>query len=390
MMDFIKYCEMNLQKSIRLRQLFIDDRPCIGLQFQHDKLIETKLAAFTDLEYSDSHRLHYLAATQENIDRLFKTFRGLAWISGSHYFSSSRCRPEGNSLLLDRFRRRIQADGVRTCPEEYLTKLEIKRYAYNTAKTYIHCFEKFMNAHPGQELMSIGEQGIREYLLKLGRSDLSDSYLNQMLNSIKFYYEQVMGMPNRFYDIERPRKKEKLPAVIGLQEIEAMIKNAGNIKHRCIVILLYSAGLRRAELLNLRLEDIDSTRMLIRIRAGKGGKDRQTLLSPCVLGELRLYYRQWKPESYLFEGRPGERYSATSVLKVVKRAALRAGIRRQVSPHILRHSFATHLLEQGTDLRYIQSLLGHNSSKTTERYTHVACHKIQQIKSPIERLNLDF
>jgi len=191
-------------------------------------------------------------------------------------------------------------------------------------------------------------------------------------------------MPNRFYTIERPRKKEKLPKVISKQEVLRMIAVSTNSKHKCIISLLYSSGLRRSELLNLTLSDIESDRMLIRVEGAKGNKDRYTLLSEKILVDLRIYFKIYRPKKYLFEGLKGGKYSSNSVLKVVKKAAEKAAINKRVTPHILRHSFATHLLENGTDLRYIQELLGHNSSKTTEVYTHVAKNNFNKIKNPLD------
>ena len=163
-----------------------------------------------------------------------------------------------------------------------------------------------------------------------------------------------------------------------------MISKTRNLKHKCIISLLYSAGLRRSELLNLKIEDIDSKRMLILVRQAKGNKDRVTLLANSILEDLRAYYMEWKPKVYLFEGVHGGKYSPQSILKLVKRASEKAGIPKNVTPHMLRHSFATHLLENGTDLRYIQSLLGHNSSRTTEIYTHIATNHFNTIKNPLD------
>ena len=191
-------------------------------------------------------------------------------------------------------------------------------------------------------------------------------------------------MPNRFYEIERPRKESKLPTVISKEEVLSIIGSTNNIKHKCIIKLLYSSGLRRSELLNLKLADVDSKRMLIRVQGSKGNKDRHTLLSQTVLEDLRIYFREWKPREYLFEGQRGGRYSAQSVLKIVKEAAIKAKIKQSVTPHVLRHSFATHLLESGVDLRQIQVLLGHGSSKTTEIYTHVATNTFRNIKNPLD------
>ena len=191
-------------------------------------------------------------------------------------------------------------------------------------------------------------------------------------------------MPNRFYEVERPIKKEALPKVISKESVIKMIGCCSNIKHKCIVELLYSAGLRRGELLNLKVSDIDSERMTIRVEQGEGRKDRLTLLSKRMLKDLREYYRVYKPKKYLFEAPDGSQYGATSVAKIIDRAAKSAKINKTVTPHILRHSFATHLLESGTDLRYIQALLGHHSSRTTEVYTHVAVDGLTQIKNPLD------
>ena len=170
--------------------------------------------------------------------------------------------------------------------------------------------------------------------------------------------------------------------------MKGIILNTNNIKHKCIVSLLYSAGLRRSELLNLTLQDIDSKRMTILVRNSKGGKDRMTILSQVVLKDLRIYYKKWKPKKYLFEGKNGNQYSAASVLSIINKSAKKAGIKKNVSPHILRHNFTTHLLENDADLRYIQSLLGHSRSKTKEIYTHAATNYLKTIKSPIKLLSL--
>ena len=254
----------------------------------------------------------------------------------------------------------------------------------NTANTYISCFEKFINRFSEKDLLAISEVEINQYLHELSVSQVSTSYINQMLNSIKFYYEVVMNMPNRFYAIDRPIKEKRLPKPISKADVLSLIDNTNNIKHRCIASLLYSSGLRRQELINLKLTDIDVSRMTVRINAGKGKKDRITILSKAFLKYLKPYLAAYKPEYFLFEGSPGVQYSATSVGKIISNAALKAGLSQHVTPHMLRHSFATHLLEAGTDLRYIQSLLGHSSVKTTEIYTQVSMSHINSIVSPLD------
>lgn len=221
---------------------------------------------------------------------------------------------------------------------------------------------------------------MRNYLQKLIQDGKSNSYVNLAVNSIKFFYEVVHGMPNRFYSIERPRKQKQLPNVISKEEVMRLMEHTNNIKHKCVVGLLYSSGLRRGELLNLLVTDIDSKRMMVHIKNAKGNKDRYSILSPSILKDLKEYYKAYRPSNYLFEGSKGGKYSVTSVLKLIDSAAVRAGIAKKVTPHMLRHSFATHLLENGTDLRHIQLLLGHSSTKTTEIYTHVANRSFMDIK----------
>jgi site-specific recombinase XerD len=241
-----------------------------------------------------------------------------------------------------------------------------------------------MNYHQGKPLNDLAEEEIRDYLCFLVQSGKSDSMLNQTINAIKFYYEVVLAMPNRFYEIERPQKKEKLPLVLSKKEVQLILNQIKNLKHRTIIGLIYSAGLRVSELTNLKIGDIDSNRMMIRVENSKGGKDRYTLLSQHILKELREYYKKYKPKRFLFEGLDEQPYSATSVRAILKRACKKARIRKKVRTHTLRHSFATHLLEQGTDLRSIQILLGHNSLKTTEIYTHVVNTHMNTIKNPLD------
>ncbi len=254
----------------------------------------------------------------------------------------------------------------------------------NTAQSYISHFEKYINYFKTKEINALNENDIRNYLKHLIHNEYSNSSINQAINSIKFYYELVLGMPNRFYHIERPRKNKPLPKVISQAEAKALIEATNNLKHRCIASLLYSSGLRRGEVINLKISDIDSKRSLILVRNAKGGKDRFTLLGDTLLRDLRTYYKKFKPRVYLFEGTQGGRYSEQSVAKVITKAGLKAKVRTKVTPHMLRHSFATHLLESGVDLRYIQALLGHSSSKTTEIYTHVAVNKLSTIKSLLD------
>ncbi len=380
---------MYTKKSyITLKHLVIDGSKYIGLKHYPSKAITVIIESLSTIDWSDDYGMHYLPNTKSNLDQVFSLFKGIAHINCTHFYRNKSPHISTTILNVDGFRKRRLKPGYRACPEEFLRKLELKRYALSTAKTYISFFEKFINFYPEIALESLDENDIRNYLQHLIQENKSGSYLNQVVNSIKFYYEVVKDMPNRFYSIERPRQEYKLPKVISMEEIAGMINVTRNIKHRCIIALLYSAGLRRGELLNLKLTDIDSKRMLITVRSGKGNKDRVTLLSPTMLEELRNYFIEYRPKDYLFEGESGLKYGSSSVLLIVKRAGINAKVTKNVTPHMLRHSFATHLLENGADLRYIQSLLGHNSSKTTEIYTQVTLSHVKEIKSPLDSLNL--
>ncbi len=373
---------MTLSKHITLKHLLIGNTKMIGIQFYPDKVIQALIKELPNPKWSKEFSMVYLVDTEENLDRIFKTFRGIAWINGNSFFKEKPIRDnQPIAININWYRNRSKTTSYKYVPEAYLAKLELKRYALNTCKTYIVQFEKFINHFPNKTITTLSELEIRAYLQYLIQQNKSNSYINQAINSIKFYYEVVMEMPNRFYSIERPRKEQKLPNILAKEDILRMIELTKNIKHKCIISLLYSSGLRRGELLNLKLTDIDSKSMLIKIRLAKGNRDRYTVLNQSVLHNLRKYYSVYQPKLYLFESiEPERKYSAASVLKIVSQAAKKAKIKQSVHPHMLRHSFATHLLEEGIDLRYIQVLLGHQSSKTTEIYTHVAIKKFKDVK----------
>tara|TARA_R110002167_G_scaffold309978_1_gene514872 strand:- start:968 stop:1954 length:987 start_codon:yes stop_codon:yes gene_type:complete len=324
--------------------------------------------------------MFYFPNNQSNLELIFKTFRGIAWVNGNYFFAERVINEHNPKLNIERYRNRKLKEGYKPCPEEYLLKLELKRYSENTVRNYVSCFETFINYYYHEEPIDLNEIDIRKYLQKLVHDGKSNSYVNMAVNSIKFFYEIVHGMPNRFYSIERPRKEKQLPNVLSKEEVMGILDHTNNIKHKCVVGLLYSSGLRRGELLNLTVTDIDSKRMVINIRNAKGNKDRITILSPSLLKDLKAYYKEYRPVKYLFESPMGNQYSASSVLNIISGAAKKAGIFKRVTPHMLRHSFATHLLENGTDIRHIQILLGHNSTKTTEIYTHVANRSFMNIK----------
>ena len=375
---------MKTNKYIALKHLLIENKKFIGLKFNSDKVLNSLIKELDGIIWNNEFNMYCLSNNKKNLDAIFNLFRGVAWINTNYFFQKSNSKGLDEDFDVQWFRNRQKPKGYKFCPESFLEKLELKQYANNTVKTYVSCFERFINFYNDRDLDQIDENDVRNYLKLLTQNNWSISYINQSINSIKFYYEVVLGMPNRFYEIERPRKKRKLPEILSKDEIKEIINATNNLKHRCILSILYSSGLRRSELLNLKLSDIDSKRMLIKVNDAKGNKDRYTLLSKSALVDLRKYYLQYKPSNYLFEGQKKEKYSVTSIVKILASAVYKTGIKKHVTPHTLRHSFATHLLENGTDLRYIQLLLGHNSTKTTEIYTHVATNTFNSIKNPLD------
>lgn len=277
----------------------------------------------------------------------------------------------------------------RPCPTDMILKMKELRYSEATVKSYGAAFEEFINHFPLEAIDEIDEKKIIEFCryLVIDRK-VSASTQNTAINAIKFYYEKVLGGKRRFYALQRPHRDKALPVVLSSDEVQRILNTVQNLKHKMILTLIYSSGLRISEAIQLKIKDIDSARMQIRIEQSKGKKDRYTLLSPKALDMLRKYYVQYKPIDYLFEGQDTPMYSARSIQQILKASCQKAGIKKNVSVHTLRHSFATHLLENGTDLRYIQLLLGHESSKTTEIYTHLTTKGFDQIKSPLDTLEL--
>ncbi len=270
---------------------------------------------------------------------------------------------------------------------KFRQKLSIQRYAQSTIKTYGNCLAKFLKAFEKYELKDVSEKNIENYIAHLLKVEkISDAYQKQMLGTIAKFYELIYGKKLNLFYLYPKRKKSTLPKYITQQEVKKMLEATDNLKHLCILKLLYGAGLRLSEVLNLQITDIDSENMLIHIRNGKGQKDRNVMLSPVLLSDLRAYFKEYKPRKYLFAGQTKEQYSAKSIQNIVKKTSQKAGIQRPVSPHILRHSFATHLVENGTDIRYVQELLGHTSLKTTQVYTHITDISKSKIKSPLDDL----
>lgn len=263
--------------------------------------------------------------------------------------------------------------------------MRIRRYSKSTISTYKSCIAKYLAYTQKQSLDATAEETVRLFMYEIVSKGFSRSTQNQYINAIKYYLEKFIRLDQKFFvEIERPKKAKKLPKVFSRDEVKRIFAAVKNLKHRAVLTMIYAHGLRVGEVLALRIENIDSDRQLLHILEGKGCKDRQVPLSQKALKLLREYYIAYRPTTYLFEGKPSEPYSAQSVLAILKRAAHKARIYRHVTTHMLRHSYATHLMEKGTDTRVIQRLLGHGSIKTTQIYTHVSRDHLSTVVSPFD------
>ncbi|MBK6629275.1 MAG: tyrosine-type recombinase/integrase [Flavobacteriales bacterium] len=401
--------EKAIDRAVQLEHLVHHARRCIALHFPYDaELIAA--AKHAGARWSRTHRCWYTPNAPEHIQAIFTAFKGRAWVdmnglrkntgtdaparSATPPAASARvahgakppatapatARPTPPAPVLSN----VQADVLATMRR----KLEIGRYSPRTIETYLNAvkqlFLRFAQKHPND----IRTEDIEAFQHHLATSGKSNSYLNQVVNAVRYYYKDVLGDVTRVKSIERPRKERQLPSVLSEEEVATLLRAPTNLKHRCMLMLIYSAGLRLGELLNLELTDIHRDRKQVLIRGGKGNKDRVSLLSPKLLNMLDEYIVEHRPKRHLFVGQTGGRYSETSVQAVFHDAKAKAGITKPASVHSLRHSFATHLLEKGTDLRYIQALLGHSSSRTTEIYTHVSTKALGKIRSPLDDLDL--
>lgn len=273
-----------------------------------------------------------------------------------------------------------------TIRSQFIQQMQLKGYSENSIQSYVDCLigiSKFYTSSP--DLLS--DQQIRDYLQYcIVEKKLSTSYINQCVSALKILFVQVLKKEWDPISIPRIKREKKLPVVLSKEEVKAVLNEVKNIKHRTILTLIYSAGLRVGEAIKIKVQDIDSSRMQIRIRQAKGAKDRYVVLSPVMLSLLRTYYSLYHPKDFLFPSQMAEQISDRTVQSFFKDACVKSKLNKTVSVHVLRHSFATHLMEQGVSLPIIQQLLGHKSLRTTSVYLHVQQYTIDKIKSPLDFL----
>jgi integrase/recombinase XerD len=350
------------------------------------------------VEHDNQKRIALYFANTSTLNQLVRAIPGARWsrtLKAWHIADVEIHRKICNLLSIDRNTNAIKNNRqisieTQDLLNKYTNWMEVKRYSKSTIESYTNALLVFFSYLHTKDADQINNQDVMDfntnYILK---KNLSATYQSQFINALKLFYQTVRNHKLAIDQLIRPKQGHKLPKVISEEEVAAIINACQNLKHKTMLSLIYSAGLRRSELLNLLKTDIDSKRMMITIRNAKGMKDRNVPLSPVVLTMLRNYYVEFKPEKYLFEGQFGGPYSTRSLDNVLKNASHVAGIKKNINLHMLRHSYATHLLEAGTNLRHIQELLGHKSPKTTQIYTHVSTEQLGKIASPLDKLKLN-
>ncbi len=351
------------------------------VRFEYNQAIADRLKELFGVWWSKSHGCWLIAMDDFDLGLFFEGLRDLAYINYSALKITTE--PEYTPPL----KRDYSYRKTQQLPNGYLEILKQKRYSQSTIKTYVAYFKDFSYYFSERDLEELSGEEINAYILELiNKWDITTSEQNQRINAIKFYFEKVLRKARQVYEIERPRKEKILPDVLSKEEVGSILKVTLNMKHKTLLSTIYSCGLRRSELINLKVDDVDSKRMMIKISGAKGKKDRYVQLSEGLLKLLRQYYLEYSPRIWLFEGQKGGKYSPENIAILLKTAAQKAEINKRVYPHILRHSFATHQLEQGVDIRFIQAWLGHESLKTTQRYTHVSEHNFKNFKNPLDEL----
>ena len=351
----------------------------VAIRFSRHAEANRAVRSITGCKWSKTLQSWYIPDEQQSIAAAIQALSPLGFVD----YRSLRLGDQGQPAA-------AHANDAQTA--QHLTAfrqfLTSRRYSANTVKTYteaLSVFIRFMGSKaPAQWSLADIQHFNNAYILKNGHSV---SYQNQMVNAIKLFLRVTENRHIKIEDIHRPRPEHRLPNVLSKEEVKAILQAHSNIKHKAMLSLIYACGLRCGELLSLTPQSVDSHRNVLLIKNAKGNKDRVAPLSEKIIAMLRDYYIAYKPKHYLFEGQqPGTAYDSRSLQQVLKQALAKAGIQKPVTLHWLRHSYATHLLEAGTNLRYIQEILGHKSPKTTQIYTHVSTDSLRNIHSPFDNL----
>ena len=374
------------KKPITILPLKHEGKQYALLKFHYNPVIFQRLKMLEYVKYSNTYKRFVTHLEDKYIRKLIEDLAPIG-----HIQVDSKIKISDLNLQKTLWEQSYVGKEYISCPDAYLEKMRLKNYSLNTIRTYHSMLMKFLNSFDlALEIINAyNEEEINIYHRQMIQEEhYSYSTINQSLNAIKYYYNEVLGRGLEPEYIERPMKNRELPKVLTKEEIIDILKSIQNLKHKSLVFLSYSSGMRMGELLNLKIEDLDFERKMIHVRGAKGRKDRYTILSGNMIKILRRYLKNFRSKEYLFEGQYGGKYSSSSVAKSWKRVLKKARVKYAYTFHSLRHTFATHLLENGTDIRYIQQLLGHSSSRTTEIYTHVSTRYVSNIKSPGDMLDI--
>ncbi|MBN1768178.1 MAG: tyrosine-type recombinase/integrase [Prolixibacteraceae bacterium] len=386
---------MSEKPTIKLTPSEHRNQAVVLLKFDYNSTIITAVKGLGNARWSATKKCWYILQDNFDLNILFKQLTPLAYLDYSELKSNKK---EANSVLgnsskrtynLSLYKSRL-SDQTKAEIELFVHWMEQKRYAANSIKSYRHSLQIFFGYFAPKEPDTIEIEDItqfnHDFILQNG---LSSTFQNQTVSALKLYYEKNHNRHIEFDKIERPRKSNPLPKVFSKTDLEAFFRATKNPKHKMAMMLIYSCGLRRNELVNLKLNHIDSKRKMLSVINSKGKKDRVIPLSKQTVAKIRSYYLEYRPTTYFIEGQTtGEPLTTSSLQQIFKRSMKKASITKPYTIHCLRHSIATHLLENGTDLRYIQEFLGHKSSKTTEIYTHVTDRSLQNIKNPFDELDI--
>lgn len=356
----------------------IADQNVIGIRFLYSAEVKELLKQKFGARWEPDEKFWYVANHRQNYERLLSEL----WLYGVIDTEGFQVKESSRKAMV-----RLSSD-KEAALEDFSRYLRVRRYSDSTIQVYVQALRVFFIFYVDVEIRSITNEDVvrfnNEHILAAKRSS---SYQSQVISAIKLYFNTLADKRLDPVILFRPKKENKLPNVLSKEEVKSILSGLINRKHRMMLSFIYSCGLRCGELLRMVPEDIHRDRCMLHIRQSKGRKDRMVPMSPKILEELAVYLELYKPVKYVFEGQvKGQRYDERSLQLVLKKACALAGIKKPVTLHWLRHSYATHLLESGTDIRYIQELLGHNSSKTTEIYTHVSQRQLSSIKSPYDSL----
>ncbi len=388
-------------ETVNLKVFLHHSRECIGILFTHNNALNIAVKKIPGIKWSQTNKCWYLPLSKQNYNTLTKAIGNTATIKTGilkNYLQkknkitaslapATKDTEAKKTIIAATPAWQISPDNL-TALEQLVQQLKLKAYSISTIRTYRNEFLQLLQLLKNKPVNKLTPDDLKRYMVyAMEKEGISENTAHSRLNALKFYFEQVLGKDKFFWDIPRPKKHILLPKVISEEKILDGLLAVENLKHRTILLLAYSAGLRVSEVISLKISDINSDRMQITINDAKGKKDRVATLSKIILALLREYYKGYKPVNWLFEGQySNEHYSSRAAQLIFKAAYKNLGLPAQCSFHSLRHSYATHLLENGTDITYIQKLLGHNDIKTTLRYTHVSNRDTGKIKSPLDKI----